>query len=166
MNLDDLRRLLAYRVWAREQVLAVVKAMPSEAFTTTVVSSFPSLQATLVHVLDADITWTMRLHGVLPTDRLKPGDFPDVAALRARWAQVDSDLRTAVEGPPPANPDRMVEYRTSAGVPDRRPLAHIVQHMVNHQTCHFGQVTTLVRQLGGRPAQVDLVAFDRLAGGR
>ncbi len=33
----------------------------------------------------------------------------------------------------------------------RGPLDESIRHVVNHSTYHRGQVTTLIRQLGGKP---------------
>ncbi len=41
------------------------------------------------------------------------------------------------------------------------PLWKTLFHVVNHQTYHRGQVTTLLRQLGAQPVQIDyLVGHD------
>jgi uncharacterized damage-inducible protein DinB len=38
----------------------------------------------------------------------------------------------------------------------------MVQHVVNHGSYHRGQVTTMMRQLGAKPAKyMDLIAFYR-----
>lgn len=158
MNVDDLVRLTAYRVWSRERVLGAVEGLSAQDYVRPLVSSFPSVRDTLVHVLSADVIWTARLGGASPAGHLRPEDFPDVAALRERWAQVDRELPAAVAG---SDPSRIVVYRTTAGAEYRQPVWQIVQHLVNHQTYHLGQVATLVRQLGGNPPAVDLVLYDR-----
>ena len=46
-------------------------------------------------------------------------------------------------------------------------LWQILLHHLNHQTYHRGQVTTLLRQLGVRPASIDLLrAYESGLGGR
>lgn len=157
MNMADLAHLLEYRVWARERVLKAVDRLPAADFTKETVSSFPSVRDTLVHVLSADVVWAARLDGRSPGAHLPAGEFPDLAALRARWVQADLDLRAAVI----RNPARTVVYRTFNGAEYRQPLWQIVQHVVNHQTYHFGQVATMLRQLGAATVDVDLIVFDR-----
>lgn len=145
MTADDLKRLMAYRLWARERVLESLEALPAWTFTAPAASSFPSIRDTLVHILSADTIWASRLGVVWPDAHLEPRDHPDLASLRASWEVVDRALRAAVEGPPPDDPGRMVTYRTTAGVEYCQSLGQIVQHLVNHQTYHLGQVVTLVR---------------------
>lgn len=158
MNAGDLVRLVAYRVWARERVLTAVSQLPAADYLRPVVSSFPSVRATLVHVLSADVVWTARLGGVSPGGHLQPDAYADVAALRARWEHVDPELAALVAG---SEPERMVEYSTTAGLTYRQPVWQIVQHLVNHQTYHLGQVATLIRQLGGSAPAIDLILYDR-----
>jgi uncharacterized damage-inducible protein DinB len=45
-------------------------------------------------------------------------------------------------------------------------LWQLVQHVANHSTYHRGQVTSLLRQVGGRTVQTDMVVFDREAGAK
>lgn len=158
MTNADLKRLLEYRVWARDRVLTAVEALAATEFTHSLVSSFPSVRDTLVHILSADLIWCSRLHGESPGGHLDPSAFPDVAALRFRWGQIDADLRSAADRLDAAE---AVTYRTMGGTDYRQPVAQIVQHLVNHQTYHLGQVATLLRQLGASAPATDLIVFDR-----
>ncbi|HWI61814.1 MAG TPA: DinB family protein, partial [Symbiobacteriaceae bacterium] len=85
-------------------------------------------------------------------------EFPDLADLAARWEAVDEDLRAAT-----ADPEAIIAYRTMAGDPYRQSVAQIIQHVVNHQTYHFGQIATLLRQLGAAAPAIDLCVYDRTA---
>jgi len=163
MNTQDLTRLLHYRAWARDRVLANLEGMPAADFTKPVVSSFRSIRDTLVHVLSADVIWAARLSGVSPGEHLRPEDFPDVASLRARWEQVDQELRSLVEG---LSPNHMVTFRTTVGVEQSQSVAVIIQQVTVHPTYHFGQIATLLRQLGGTPVGIDFIYYDRDGDGR
>lgn len=157
MNAEDLVHLLAYRVWARKRVLAAVGSVD---ITQPVISSFPSVRDTLVHLLSADLIWVGRLNGVGPGEQLRPDGFADLAALEARWQGVDDDLRAAA-----ADPDAMVTYRTTAGAEYRQPVRQIILQLINHQTYHFGQIATLLRQMGAAAPAIDLLVYDRTGAG-
>jgi uncharacterized damage-inducible protein DinB len=58
---------------------------------------------------------------------------------------------------------REMSYTTLAGVPYRTPLWQMVLHVVNHGSHHRGQITNMLRQLGVKPANLDLIAFYRNA---
>jgi uncharacterized damage-inducible protein DinB len=54
-----------------------------------------------------------------------------------------------------------VTYTGTRGNAWTYPLWRMHMHLLNHQTFHRGQITTLLRQLGLPPARVDyLVALD------
>jgi uncharacterized damage-inducible protein DinB len=46
-------------------------------------------------------------------------------------------------------------------VPFAQPLWQCLQHVANHSTYHRGQITTMLRQLGAKPAGTDLIGFYR-----
>jgi uncharacterized damage-inducible protein DinB len=56
---------------------------------------------------------------------------------------------------------RELSYKTLAGVPIVSPLWQMVLHVVNHGTHHRGQITHMLRQLGLRPVNMDLIGFYR-----
>ena len=57
---------------------------------------------------------------------------------------------------------RPMEYRTFDGKPYVQPFWQMLLHLVNHGSYHRGQVTTMLRQLGGQPPrQMDFSAFCR-----
>jgi len=39
------------------------------------------------------------------------------------------------------------------------PLSHQLVHVVNHSSCHRGQVITLLRQLGAETTSTDFLAY-------
>jgi uncharacterized damage-inducible protein DinB len=43
------------------------------------------------------------------------------------------------------------------------PLWQAVMHLSNHDSYHRGQLTTLIRQVGGTPTNTDLIVFYREA---
>ena len=48
------------------------------------------------------------------------------------------------------------------GEPVTNVLWHTLQHLVNHGTYHRGQISfSMIRQLGGTPANTDLIGFYR-----
>ena len=57
---------------------------------------------------------------------------------------------------------RVIDYKLLNGTPGSSALWQMLQHVVNHGSYHRGQVTTMIRQLGGTPAKsLDMIAFYR-----
>jgi uncharacterized damage-inducible protein DinB len=58
--------------------------------------------------------------------------------------------------------ERVFEYKDMRGNLRSDVFWQMVQHVVNHGSYHRGQVTTMLRQLGAKPAKfMDLIAFYR-----
>ena len=97
MNLQDLQTLLDYHYWARDRVLVAADALTPEQLTRDLGSSFKSVRDTLAHIYAAEWAWCGRWNGQSPT-ALLPGDmFPDVASIRAKWAELESNVRGILE---------------------------------------------------------------------
>jgi uncharacterized damage-inducible protein DinB len=162
MSPDDLTTLVDYHYWARDRLLAAVDPLTAEQFTRDLGNSFASVRDTLSHLHAAEWVWLSRLNGASPTSLLSHDRFPDLAAVRAGWAETESGLRALAATFSQADCDRVIDYRLLNGQQASSRIAQIVQHLVNHGTYHRGQVTTMLRQLGqAAPKAQDLIAFYR-----
>ncbi len=54
-----------------------------------------------------------------------------------------------------------MSYNDLRGNPQAEPLFQQMQHAINHATYHRGQVVTMMRQVGAKPAATDLIVFYR-----
>ncbi len=156
--MNNLLDLLAYHRWATERTLEAVSTLAPNTFTQEITSSFPSVRDTLVHTFGADRAWLGRLEGQAPT-RAEPTEYPDVATLRTAWINLlERWPATVTRFQDEHTP---ISYRSFAGEPFTNTLGEIVRHVVNHGTYHFGQITTMLRQLGAQPNSLDLIAYYR-----
>ena len=87
--------------------------------------------------------------------------FPDLAALRGGWNELETKVRDYVAGLGEQGTSRVIEYKLFSGAAGASPLWQMLQHVVNHASYHRGQVTTMLRQLGREPAGTDLILFYR-----
>lgn len=174
ISVPMLRELYDYNYWARDKQLEACAALTPEQFTKPLGSSFPSVRDTLAHLLGAEWIWLERWRGNSP--RALPGteeatgaevwkrwaeQFPSVATLNERWQTVEQDVRKYLAGLKEEVLERPLTYANLKGETWTYPLGRTLFHVVNHQTYHRGQVTTLLRQLGVKPVAVDfLVAHD------
>ena len=119
------------------------------------------MRDTLVHILLVEWLWRERWLGRSP-DKFPPAtDFPTLEAVRRRWAEVESNLLGYISSLKPEDLDRVIEHKTTAGVPQAAPLTQMLQHLVNHGTSHRGQIATMLRQLDAKPIATDLIFFYR-----
>jgi len=160
--LETLRTLYNYNYWARDRQLEACVRLSQEQFLRPMGSSFSSLRDTLAHLVAVEWVWHERFLGRSPRSVPEWVDaLRTTEAIRSRWAEVEADVRKFVGGLDAAALDRPLSYQNLKGEPWTYPLWQALFHLVNHQTYHRGQVTTLVRQLGGTPPAIDfLVYFD------
>jgi uncharacterized damage-inducible protein DinB len=161
MNVEDFRVLFEYNAWANGRTLDSCAALTNELFTRDLGSSFRSVRDTLVHISGAEWIWLERWHGRAPQALPQASDFPDFDAVRRRAVEVERDLLDYVASLTPEDLQRVLRFKTMAGTEMAQPLWQCLQHLANHSTFHRGQVTTLLRQLGAKPVNADLIGFYR-----
>lgn len=145
---DLLKQLAAYNVWASQKILEVINALSEEQQTVTLPSSFPSLQKTILHMLDAENIWWQRLRLMerinRPSENFSSTTADAGAELLSQsrlWEEwVNSATEMAIE--------HVFEYKTFDGVVYKQPVWQMLLHVFNHGTYHRGQLVTMLRQLG------------------
>ncbi len=160
--IDEIRELFEYTSWADGRVLDAVAKLDAAAFEKELGSSFPSIRATLVHVLSADWVWLARWQGHSPAGIPGDWDLSSFAAIRSRWEEIRRERAAFVAGLSDADLARPLAYRNIRGESFVNTFAEMLRHVVNHSTYHRGQVITMLRQLGAEGVSTDLIAFYRL----
>ncbi len=162
LGLDDVAVLLDYHYWARDRLLAALEPLTAEQYTRDLGNSFPSIRDTAVHIYAAEWAWHSRWQGQSPTALLTADRFPDVGSLRAAWTDHEAKMRRFAAELGDAGVARVFEYKLMNGDPGASPFWQMLQHVVNHASYHRGQITTMLRQIGGAaPKPMDLIAFYR-----
>ena len=161
MNKEGLGRLLAYTEWANHRVIRAAAALPLDDWKRDLKSSHGGVRGTLTHTMWAEWVWLERWKGLPNPAVSDEGEFPDVTVLSERWRVLNGHrhawFRTLSESTVAAP----LPFRLLNGTQDSKPLWQLVQHLANHSTYHRGQVTSLLREVGGRTVGSDLVLFDR-----
>lgn len=161
---SELQTLVDYHYWANRRILGAVAALTPEQFARDLGNSFPSIQATLAHLISAEVTWLSRmLETSLPA--VKAEDIPDVVAARVRWQETEARLRQ-VAAAGPGDLDKPVVARYANGQVMTNPRWQVIQQLVTHGSYHRGQIVTLLRQLGAAPVQTDLLLYYRQQAGQ
>lgn len=161
MNLQDLNTLLDYHYWARDRMCDALDPLTMEQAKRDLGGSFGSIHDTVAHLYAAELVWYSRWLGSSPA--LLAGDaFPDLAAVRRAWIELEPQLRAFVNGLGEGGIARAFEFTMFSGQRTASPFWQTIQHLVNHGSYHRGQVTNKLRQLGAQPAKsLDLIAFYR-----
>jgi uncharacterized damage-inducible protein DinB len=159
--LEVLHELYTYNYWARDRQLQTCAALTPEQFLQPLGSSFSSVRDTLVHLMAVEWLWLERWLGRSPTkqDTLEfaPEKFPALDTIREKWNPIEAGVQNYLRNLSAPELLQPLTYTKLQGHVGTYPLWRVLIHMVNHQTYHRGQITTLLRQL-----QVPVVAVDYL----
>jgi uncharacterized damage-inducible protein DinB len=158
--LATLRELIAYNYWARDRQLEVCAALSQEQFQRPLGNSFSSVRDTMVHLVGAEWLWLERWRGRSPRALPSAEESPTLAAIVERWRGIEHGLCEYVSGLKEEALARPLRYTNLSGEAWTYPLWRTILHLLNHQTYHRGQVTTLLRQLGMQTTPVDLLVAD------
>ncbi len=159
---EKIRLLYEYDAWANHRVLDACATLKEEQFTRDLGSSFRSVRDTLAHIMDVEWLYLERWNGRSPNALPPAESYPNQANVTARWKGIESDLNGFVSTRNSADLAQKIDYRNTQGVAFSNSLWEMLRHLVNHSTYHRGQVATLLRQLGTKPASTDLILFYRL----
>jgi uncharacterized damage-inducible protein DinB len=87
------------------------------------------------------------------------GEFPNLAALRARWHEEETKMRSFLGHLADADFIRVIEYKNTIGTSFARPLWQMLAHLVNHGTQHRAEAATILTDLGHSPGGIDFTKF-------
>ena len=156
--------MASYNRWANVRLYDAAGGLPDDVYRKDIGLFFKSLHGTLNHLVVTDRIWMHRLdgHGVSPT-RLNEILFEDFAALHEARNVEDERIIRFVEELSESDLEKIRDYQTTRGAPQRDPLRHILAHLFNHETHHRGQAHTALTQLtGAEPPSMDLMPMLRL----
>jgi uncharacterized damage-inducible protein DinB len=161
MNLNDIHLLYEFNYWAKTRMLGAVDSLSGELLHKDLKTSFGTLHGTLVHICAAEDVWLQRLSGTAGPKFLTTTDLPDYSAVKAKWQEVETGVLAYVHSLTEAQLQQTFTFLNVKGEPVANVLWQVLQHLVNHGTYHRGQITSMIRQLGGTPANTDLIGFYR-----
>jgi uncharacterized damage-inducible protein DinB len=166
MTKDDIQLLYEYDRWANNSVLQAASTLSAEKFTRDLGGSFRSVRDTLVHIVHSERGWLTCWKEPSPSSvfvmdfwaghsaQFNPNAFPDVAAVRLRWAEVEGEQVEFVNRVTNESLGRTLLVGTT-----QISLAHLMQHLANHSTYHRGQIALMMRQLAAEPSSTDFAMF-------
>jgi uncharacterized damage-inducible protein DinB len=150
-------RTLAYNnAWANHRLLTACKRLSQAEFVAPRVSFFPSLRATLNHILTIDWFYVDAMEGgtLGPAAWANAEPCATVDALFAAQAAVDRRLIAVVEGPSAIDLARIVEVHRGARV-QRERLDRLLLHLLQHDLHHRGQAHAMLSGTSVAPPQLD-----------
>jgi uncharacterized damage-inducible protein DinB len=163
MTTDEARELFGYGSWATARMFSAAEALAEEQVNAPAASSFPSVGATLAHIVAAEWIWSRRWLGESPTSAPAWAAKASLGELKAEFKAVEAERISFLANLTDAELGGVFSYRGMDGKDFSHPLGQLVQHVVNHSTYHRGQLATQLRQLGHTPPNTDFTRYLREA---
>lgn len=148
---------LQYNTWANRLIATQIEKMPADTFDKNVGGSFGSLKGVMTHLLESDWLWLQRFNGI-PLADLPAWNITDVTSLNRIWQPVQDESVAAAKAFLRED-NKMVSFTTRRGENFRLPFKEIVIHISHHGSYHRGQLTHMIRELGGEPVGTDYFLF-------
>lgn len=150
-------RAMAYNnAWANHRLLTACRQLTPAEFTAQRTGFFPSLRATLNHILIIDHFYVDAMEGgtLGPAAWAEREPHDTVATLQAAQADMDRRLIAMVEGLDGAGLQRIVHVHRGTRVQHER-MDRLLLHLFQHQTHHRGQAHAMVSGTSVPPPQLD-----------
>ncbi|GAA0602274.1 DinB family protein [Craurococcus roseus] len=152
-------RSLAYNnAWANHRLLAACARLPQAEWTAPRTGFFPSLRATLNHILVIDRFYVDAMEGgtLGPAAWADREPCADVAALQAAQGDADRRLIAVVEAlDGAAGLGRIVSVHRGEGRVQRERMDRLLLHLFQHDIHHRGQAHGMLSGTGAAPPQLD-----------
>jgi uncharacterized damage-inducible protein DinB len=159
--------LVSFNAWANHRLLLKAARLPMAKLTAPAPLSHGTILGSLIHILDTQWYWREGAQtGRLPTATLSAADFPTLSSIRRRWDEEDLLLLRFVRGLSAKAVDSIVAYSLPRARLRKRPLWHILVHIVNHGTHHRSEIGRHLAGLGRSPGDLDFIKFVNRSSGR
>ena len=161
MTPTDIAALFDHLYFVRDRILAAADT-PGVLLVDPDPPTVRDLRATLVHELDVEWSWRVRLAAADRTrfseadEELKPEDFATVDAIRSHWAADEADMRSwlaTLDADELAGP-----CRTEATGPGH-PFWFHLQHLYSHALQQFADAATILSRAGQSPGELDFLEW-------
>jgi uncharacterized damage-inducible protein DinB len=159
MTVAELLDLFEYNRWAHQRTLEAAMDLSAEQYGRAVGGSFPTVRATLEHMLGAEVIWLSRWEGHSLGDSPDFSGLGDATALQRLWGSFWHRQFGFLESLSDDELNRQIAIRTRSGIETVQPLGETLIHVVNHSTYHRGQVAGQIRQVGGTPNTTDYFIY-------
>lgn len=150
-------RAMAYNNgWANHRLLTACAALSQAEFTAVRTGFFPSLRATLNHILIIDRFYVDALEGgtLGPAAWANQEPYETLVLLRDAQGEMDRRLIAFVERLDTADLDRVVNVHRGNRIQHER-MDRLLLHLFQHQIHHRGQAHAMLSATDVRPPQLD-----------
>lgn len=157
MHKVDVITLIEYNFWADNEILNAYERISTDDFVRPVTPDpgWHSLRGTLVHLLNTEYGWRAALQDLPDSEVFEETDFPDAAALKARWQEEHSAWLAYIAG---LDDEALNEvWRTEEN--SQRKRWQTIMHVINDGTHHRSEAAAMLTGYGQSPGELDFEGY-------
>jgi uncharacterized damage-inducible protein DinB len=154
----DVVALVDYLYWIRDRTLGAAGRLGRDAFLDPRHVVYRDLRGTLVHELDVERSWRLRLQGAPRDDwdvTLDPTDYADVDTLVDHWRRDEGEMRAWLEE---LNDEELAAPNTANGL-EGFALSTYLVHIVMHGVESLSAAAILLHNAGQSVGDVGYLDF-------
>jgi uncharacterized damage-inducible protein DinB len=157
-----LQQYSSYNVWANKKILERLNQLTAEEVHKEIVSSFPSIYKTVLHMMNAEHIWFQRLKLAEHIESYMENYNGSFEELTAKFSHLNKQWEEWVKEANEANLTHTFAYQNNKKEQFKQPVYEMLLHLFNHQSYHRGQLVTMLRQLGAdKIPQTDFIVYCR-----
>lgn len=156
-----LQQYAAFNVWATQRITEVIVSLPEEKIHADIISSFPTMYKTVLHLLDAESIWWQRLKLQEHIERPSESFTGSFAELQKKLLQQSSLFNEWVSNASEPQLQHVFAYIRDKEH-NKMQVSDMLLHLFNHNSYHRGQLVTMLRQSGvAKIPSTDFAAYLR-----
>ncbi len=142
------QELAAYNLLANSIVCGWLEQISDEQWNREIISSFKSIQQTVLHVISAENAWLERFKRN-PNMVWLQSEFKGTREEHIQlWKKTSTQLKAFIDTFDEKDLNSNLDFKRLNGQAFSMPYYQLFAHVVNHATYHRGQLVTMLRQAG------------------
>jgi uncharacterized damage-inducible protein DinB len=163
---DYIKQAYDYTYWANRRYFTVAESLTEEQLHRLQGHSWGDVHATLVHMMSSEWVWLQRWHGTSPKAHLDKADYHTLAILKARWGEVEAEMRAFIEAQSDASLQSAITYSNFRGETFHVPQWEMLVHVANHETHHRGELAAMYALMGVDHPEEEMIQYFLNASGQ
>ena len=147
--------LVNHNLVSRDPLLQTLEQLDSEEFLKKTGAGKGSIRDILIHLMNAEKFWIAKLKDT-KTEMNKPENFQDIQSIRVAWSRVSIDTKEFIKNLVENKLHHVMSVK-SGNQTISFTVVKALLHMTTHETHHRGFLIGLIRQLGLKPPDVNML---------
>ena len=161
-----IRSLFDYNEYANDYVIRESAELTEDELRKGRGASWGSIEANLIHITDAQLSWVERWRdGRWTSPLLEDQEAHGIAEIKQAFSRSHDELQRFVGATSNAQLDKELEYEAWRGGTHRMLLWQLMIQLMNHGTHHRAEICMALTAMGRAVKELDYHFFEQERGG-